>query len=323
MLARYAGHLCFGTRHMSMFEIIADSLPQNLAEDKELNEWFDELRRDPFVRLGTPIVAETQHLFRTALRTSTSLLTFALSPILYPLSKYLTLSKPTLAPCPFPTNRDFQISGRGEIAITHLNLLDRARQHFRNLANSIASSRSPILRHGYKIAGAIITVPLHFLLEPSKESLVITAIQRYFPTFNVADFVNWMEFGFLPFFMDSYLRGSKADTTILAMPNIVQERQLQIADLVLKDCTLRSRLLSISDVEVMDFDFKGHMPVLVVKFAADHTEEVRAGNGEILSGGPEEIRRTEIIAEVGVHTAGSVPVWKVAEFHQGVSNSRI
>jgi hypothetical protein len=306
-----------------MFEILVDSLPQALAEDKELQEWKNELYTDPLVRLASPVLHETDHIFRTLLRTSSSVMKFALSPICYPLSKVLKPTEFTLTPCPFPTSRDLQISGDGAIAIKSLNFLDRTRLHFKNLASSLASSRSPILRNGYRVAGAIISVPLYLLLEPSKESLVILAIQRYFPTFNVGEFADWLESSFLPFFIDSHLRGATSTLKLVANAAVVQERQLQIADVIISGCSYRSRLFSVSDVDVLEFDFKGHLPVLNVKCCADHSEEIRSQTGEIAQGGPEDIRRTEYMVEIGINTTGNHPEWKVNDVHIGTQTTRI
>jgi hypothetical protein len=77
------------------------------------------------------------------------------------------------------------------------------------------------------------------------------------------------------------------------------------------------------DTEIMDFEFKGTLPVITVKCVADHTEDIRSHNGEQIIGGPECIRSTEFLTAMGVVVAEQTPTWKAVELHTGSTYKRI
>lgn len=312
-----------GCRSISMFDALGDSLMQDLASDKDVATWLNALKSDPLVVAGTAIVNETNFYFRTILRASTSILSTIALPVTYPLSKFVKPVEFELVPCPFHTKKDVVLSGNGDMVIRRQNIIDRCLDGFKNLGNSLSISRNRLLRGAYRVGSTIVSYPLTVLAEPSKESLVMMSIQRYFPDFSVPRFSEWLEESFLPFLISSYIRGRTSDMKLVAGPTVVQERQMAVSELVLSGMTIKSRLFSVSDVEVSDFDFATHLPVISVRCFADHSEHIVNMKGETVVGSAEDVKRTEFLIAVRIDNTGPEPVWKAHELHVGSQMNRI
>jgi predicted lipid-binding transport protein (Tim44 family) len=149
------------------------------------------------------------------------------------------------------------------------------------------------------------------------------AIQRHFPDFNVAEFAGWLERSFLPHLLSSWIAGQASRLRDVAEANVIQERQLQVSEYVSSGLIIHSRILSVYNVEVMDFDFKGHRPTISVSCMVDHTEDVRSRGGNQRIGGPEEIFASEFLVAVTVAEVGNEPVWKANELRAGNPRTRI
>ena len=312
-----------GLRSLSMFEALVESFPQDLASDKDVNIWLTALKNDPVVLAGTAVASEANFYFRTLLRVSSSLIGTVTLPITYPLSKILKPVEFALTPCPFITKKDVVLAGTGDMVVRRQNIIDRCIDSFTNIGNAMSISRSRLVRSAYRIGSTVISYPLTLLAEPSKESLVMMSIQRYFPDFSVPRFSAWLEESFLPFLISSYVRGRTSDMKLVAGPTVVQERQMAVSELVLAGMTIKSRLFSVSDVEVSDFDFATHLPVISVRCYADHSEHIVNMKGETVVGSAEDVKRTEFLVAVRIDNTGPEPVWKAHELHVGAQMNRI
>jgi hypothetical protein len=170
---------------------------------------------------------------------------------------------------------------------------------------------------------AALSIPLRLVSEPSREQLVVSAIQQHFPDFNLLDFTKWMEKSFFPFFLTQAIACRPSGLVEVADAGVIKDRELYIATVVQGGAIVHSKFLSVYDVEVMDYEFKGTFPVVSVKGVADHTEDIRTDNGKQISGGPECIYATEFLLAMTVMVVGDEPVWKAIEFHQGSVCKRI
>lgn len=312
-----------GQRYLSMFEALVESFPQDLANDRDVNIWLTALKNDPLVLAGTAVANEANFYFRTLLRVSSSLIGTVTLPITYPLSKILKPVEFKLTPCPFVTKKDVVLAGTGDMVIRRQNIIDRCLDRVTNIGNAMSISKNPLLRGAYRVGSTVISYPLTLLSEPSKESLVMMSIQRYFPDFSVPRFQTWLEESFLPFLLSSYIRGRTSDMKLVAGATVVQERQMAVSELVLSGMTIKSRLFSVSDVEVSDFDFATHLPVISVRCFADHSEHIVNMRGETVVGCAEDVKRTEFLVAVRIDNTGPEPVWKAHELHVGSQMNRI
>lgn len=314
----------FGVRCVTMFTGLEDSsIAQSLQEDRDVQIWLNAFKRDPVVRLTSGVLNESQFYLRTALTTSSAILSAALYPITKPLSYFVKPNVYSLTPCPFPAAQKLKISGRGDIAIKKLGIIDRTQLFFDNVANSIAVSRNPLIKYTWSGIKTVITFPLRIVSEPSKESLVLTTVRQYFPSFETAKFVKWMEESFLPVFMERYIKGFTLSLKEVAMINLVQERQMSIADIVMNRLTIRSKLLQVYGVEVLEFDFKARNPIIIMKFYADQVEHMINQEGQTVIGGPQNVVMNEYMVSMTIDDEGDHPVWKAQELHSGLSARRI
>lgn len=323
LLSRSLSPQTFGMRSVSMFDVLSESLVQDLSSDKDVQTWMNALKADPVVATGTAVAKETSFYLKTILRTSTSLLNTALLPITYPLSKVIPKPKVELKPCPFEARKDVVISGTGAIAFRRQNIVEKMLQSFKNAGNAMSVSKFGAIRGAHKIALALFSAPLTVLSEPSKETLVMMSIQRYFPDFNTAEFTTWLKDSFLPFLLTSYIGGRTNDLKMVAGATVVQERTLAVSEYVLSGMRVMSRFLSVSDVEIVDFDFSNHMPIISVRCHADHTEEVVTKSGVTIMGSGEDVKRSEFVIALKIDNSGSEPLWKAHELHIGTQMNRI
>jgi len=157
----------------------------------------------------------------------------------------------------------------------------------------------------------------------SRESFVVLAIRRHFPGFQTRPFVRWLEASFLPVLLSAWVRGYAEDLRAVADAGVVWERQQAIGEQVVSGLRVRSRLLTVSDVEVVEFDFAAQVPLVSLRCFADYIEDVRTEDGAIVTGGPEAIRRTEFFVAVTVDTTGPEPVWKTSQLRVGARMRRI
>ncbi|KAH0785111.1 hypothetical protein GPJ56_011057 [Histomonas meleagridis] len=311
-----------GIRSLSMFDVLSDSLAKDLAENEEVNDWVNSLRQDPFVKAVSSTSREVGHYTKLALSVTSSIANTIFLPITKPLSKILKPKKIKFTKCPFPPANSLNISGKGEIAQVNLNLFDRFKLSMKNISNRAEISDVALIKGAFKVSEALLSIPLKFIGEPSKESLVITSIQRYFPTYNTAAFLKWAEESFLPFFVDNYLRGTLI-LKLAAEPNITQERQVQIAEYVTSGMTVKSKLLSVYNVDSHEFEFKNGNPVIVVRCNADYIENIVDRRGVSIIGGPEFIKRVDLMLGITINNTGEEPVWKVNEVSIGAECRRI
>jgi hypothetical protein len=313
----------FGHRRVSAFEVFLDSFGQDWERSEEVQGWMTRLREDPLVRVGEAVAGEARHLLRTTVSATSVLAHTALLPITYPLSKFVKPVSLDLTPCPFTATRSPVAVGAGEIQSKRLNFWERSQQRLKNIGYSVALSRSPVLRAGYALVSALASIPLHLMSEPSREMLVIMAIQRHFPDFNVSQFAGWLERSFLPHLLSHWIAGRASSLRDVAEASVIQERQLQVSDYVSSGLIIHSRMLSVYDVEVIDFDFKGHTPMISVSCLVDHTEDIRSRAGNQRIGGPEEIFASEFLVAVTVADVGDEPVWKANELRASSPRTRI
>ncbi|OHT11002.1 hypothetical protein TRFO_19496 [Tritrichomonas foetus] len=323
-LIPYRPKLQFGSRHVSMFDTLGDTLAQNLSEDPEVQTWVTAIKSDPAVRLVSLTARETGFYLTTALKMSNSLFRTATLPVTIPLSKYYPKKDFELTPCPFPAARITKMKGNGELVVRQNNPIENIVEGAKNLSYKAELSKSFLVRSLYKLGSLIFSLPARFqLTEPTKECLVLMAIQRYFPSYDEATFSKWLEESYLPCLASYYIRGMTNSLQKVAETSIVQERQLQIANYVLNGYVIKSRLLSVSNVEILDYDFKAHKPIVTIRFSADHTEYIVSKGGTVIAGGPDDIKKSDFLVLLTINETGSKPVWKANEVHIGQVSDRI
>lgn len=323
-LIRASPNLKFGARSASMFEALGETLGQNLSEDSDVQKWVLAFKGDPTVRLLNATTEGAQFYFSTALQMTNSIFNFATRPITIPLSKILKEPEIKLTPCPFPPAKITKMKGSGELAIRQNTPFDNAMLNLKNLSYKAELSKNFLLRFLYKVGSLVCSLPSRLsLTSPSKECLVLMAIQQYFPSYNEATFAKWLENSFLPCMTHYYIRGMTRSLQTVAETSIVQERQMQVADYVISGYLIRSRLLSIYDVEIVDYDFKGHHPIITVRYSADHTEHVVTKKGVTVMGGPQCVKKSMFLALITISETGAEPAWKATEIHIGQVSDRI
>lgn len=311
-----------GVRQISIYEIIMDSLPKNLTEDKEVTDWVNSLKADPMVKIISCTTKELNHYLRTTLSVTSSLVNTALYPITKPVSKIVKDKKITLEQCPFQVANNLNISGNGELCRRKLGFFDNFRLSIKNLMNSSVLSNNVVLRKTFALSEKVLNIPIGILSEPSKENMVMFAIQKYYPDFNIGKFTKWLEDNFLPCFMSDYIKGSLSLKNE-AEVNIVQERQMQIANYVSSRMIVKSKLLSVYDVDVMNFDFKGGNPMVQVKCSADYIEHITDRNHKTVIGAPDNILKIDVLVSLTINNSGNAPVWKANEISIGSQCTRI
>lgn len=315
-------HTNTGIRQISIYEILLESLPKNLSEDKEVVDWVNSLKSDPLIKVASFTSNEINHYIRTSLAVASSLASTALYPITYPFSKVIPNKKITLKPCPFRPGNSLNISGKGDVGPANLNIYDKFKLFMKNVSNSASVSKNGAVRSAFGMTEKLLSLPFKLLTEPSKESMVISAIQRYYPDFNIGEFSKWLEDNYLPCFLSDYIKGSLGLKNE-AEANIVQERQIQIADYVSSGMIVKSKLLSVYDVDVLNFDFKGGNPLVQVKCSADYVEHITDRNHKTVIGAPDNILKIDVLISLTINKNGNEPTWKANEISIGAQSTRI
>ncbi|OHS94009.1 hypothetical protein TRFO_39833 [Tritrichomonas foetus] len=313
-----------GSRNMSMFEAFNSSIGQNLHDDPDVQTWMTAIKNDPIVKTTSKVAQLTNSALMLTLSSADRIANAALLPITYPLSKIYPKFEHTLTNCPFPPSPPVTISGRGDLQVRKNNFIEKLQLTCKNVSNSLESSRSFLIRNGFKLTKFLLTVPFKIRFsDTSKENLVLTAIDRYFPSFNAPDFCTWMEESFLPVVLSYYISGKTNKMKELADTGIVQERQVQIASVIMAGHIIKSRLLDVSNVSILDYDFKNSLPILSVKCNVDYIENIVDKNGENVVGAPDNIKRSEVLIQMLLNTDGDVPKWKAYEIRIASANDRI
>ena len=312
------------SRHASMFDMLAENLGQNFSEDESVNFWADALLSDPLVQISSHVVKEAGFYGKTALLASNSILRTMTLPLTIPLSKRLKAKKIKLTDCPFPPARVSKIKGKGELVIRENSAYDQIMLGTKNFIYRVQLSKNPLLRGLYKLGNFIVTLPFRtrFNME-SKSQLVMMSILLYFPSFDETKFLNWLEESFLPCLANFYLKGMTVSLKQVAEQAIVTERQMQVSEQFLAGYINRSRILSVYDVEILEYDFKQSKPVVTIRFSVDHTDHLVNRKGDTVSGGPDEIKKSTFLTLLTVVESGSKPVWKANEIHILQQSDRI
>jgi len=322
-LTSFSSHSIFGSRCESMFTFLGDSLFRDLQEDNDVKLWMKSIESSLIVKTTSAVLSEADFYGKTALNVGAYFVQKSLLPITFPLSKVIKNTEKKLKPCPFPPAKGLFHGGKGDLAFKKLSIFEKASLGMTNLKNKLTYSKSKVLRNSLEAMYTLGSLPFKFLSEPSKEQLVQMAIQMYFPTYNTAEFRTWVSESFLPVLLERYLKGNITKLAEVASPQIVKQRQMAIADYVISKVIIRSRLLSVADVEIVDFEFIQRSPVVLVKCSADFTHEMRNQKNEVIEGGEQQIQHCEYVVAISINADGPVPVWKANEIHAGSSNTRI
>lgn len=314
----------FGVRKLSMFEALHSNLPQDFANDAGVQKWMIEIKNDPFIKLTSTIFKHSNRAIRKTLYGVDRIANYSLLPFTYPISKVLPKPKLELEKCPFRPEKSISISGHGDLIIRHNNFFEQLQLQCKNIGASLETSKLFPVRIGYKFARFVLLLPFHFNLKNfSKEHYVLTNIDRYFPTFNGPDFCTWMEDSFLPVLLTYYISGKTAQMKEIADYGIVQERQVQVASEIANGNFIKSRLLSVSNVSIIDYEFKNNLPALSIKCSIDYIEYIVDKNGKAVVGFPDNIKRSDVLVQMIINTEESLPKWKAYEIRYSSVSSRI
>lgn len=314
----------FGVRKLSMFEALQTNLPQDFGNDPGVQKWIGEIKNDPLIKLSSSIAKHSHRVIRKTLYGIDRVANVSLLPITYPVSKILPKTKFELTECPFRAEKPISILGRGDLVVRQNNFLENFQLKCKNVANSLETSRFFILRNGFKFARFVLLLPFRFRFANfSKEYYVLTTIDRYFPTFNGPDFCTWMEDSFLPVLLSYYISGKTNKMKEIADYGIAQERQVRIASEIISGHFIKSRLLSVSNVSIIDFEFKNNIPALSIKCSIDYIEHITDKNGKDVVGSPDNIKRSDVLVQMIINTEESIPKWKAYEIRFASVNNRI
>lgn len=314
----------FGVRKLSMFEVLQTNLPQDFENDVGVQKWMSEIKSDPLIKLSSSIAKHSNNVIRKTLSGVDRAANISLLPITYPMSKVLPKTKIELSECPFRAQKPISISGRGDLIIRKNNFFENLQLKFKNLSYSIETSKFFIIRNGFKFARFVLLLPFRFRFANfSKEYYVLTTIDRYFPTFNGPDFCTWMEDSFFPVLLSYYISGKTNQMKDIADYGIIQERQVRIASEIINGHFIKSRLLSVSNVSIIDFDFKNNLPALSVKCSVDFIEHITDKSGKNIIGSPDNIKHSDVLVQMIINTEGSLPKWKAYEIRFSSVNDRI
>ena len=311
-----------GVRDQSMWSNFFNSIGNDLKDDESIKTWTEGLLRDPLVKLTLGITNEVTFLGKTTLFAGTALAKKLATPITYPLSKIIKKQKFVLTECPFQPSKTIE-SEASDIVLRKLNFIESSLLSFKNLHNSLTISTNPIIRTTYNTLQTLASIPVKYFTEPSKDQLVLMAIQAYYPDFNIADFTKWAEKSFLPVFIQRYLRGNITQLQDIATQKIIKERKLAILDLIEQRLLIRSKLLDITDIDVLGYDFGEKRPSVLFRCSCDHTYEIRTLRNQIYAGGPQTIHHTDFMVALSVDASGDKPRWIATEVSVGGSKSRI
>ena len=312
----------FGARNESMWSNFFNSIGADLKDDHSIQIWTEGLMRDPLVKLTRGIMNEAAFLGKTTLFAGTAIAKTICKPITYPLSKIIKKPKYVLTECPFEVAKVYDTQDSA-LVLRKLNLLESSMLSLKNIHNMLTISSSPAIRTTYNTLHTLVSIPIKYFTEPSKEQLVLMSIQAYFPSFNIADFIKWAKSSFLPVFIQRFLRGNITDLQEMASQKIVKERRLAILDLIEQRLIIRSRLLDITDVDVVGYDFGDQKPSILLRCSCDHTYEIRTLKNQLFAGGPQSIQHTDFLIAISVDSSGEKPKWMVTEVSAGDSKNRI
>ena len=312
-----------GVRYESVWSNFFSSIENDLKDDKTNQIWFEGLQRDPLVKLTAGIVNEALFYGKTAINAGTAIAKTAALPITYPLSKIIKKQDFKLTKCPFPPAKTDDVSAGTELMLKKLNIFEKIALKLKNTQNSLSISKNPLTRAVYSAAEVAVSVPVKYFTEPSQEQLVVMAIQGYYPTFNIAEFTNWIKSSFLPVLIERYLRGNVTLLEEVASQKIVKERRLAILEFLNNRLIIRSRLLDITEVNVLGYDFGNRMPSVLVKCGCDHTNEVKTMRNKPYLGGPDEIQHTDFMVALSVDASGEEPRWIATEITATGAMNRI
>ena len=308
-----------------MWDTLIPDIGHALAEDKNVTSWITALRRDPFVKIGTFAINELNFHTSTIIKAGSSVISTALTPFTYPLSKFVQTSKPKLIPLPFKVASKIRDNSRGELIAYKGNLFDKAQNALSDISSSLVSSKIPGVSKIYRAAASLISYPIHKLSEPSQEELVLMAIRMSFPDFQIGPFSNWLEKSFLPTLLSRYIRANAMLLSELCETQVITERSMTIMDYTSAGLLIMSRFLSLHDTEIIEYGFAGRSPSLTLRCSCDHTHDIRTSQNHIIViGGPSEIVKTEYIIVIKLtKDRKDQPCWKVSEFHEGKTTPRI
>lgn len=312
-----------GTRNLSIFAILGSNLSQDLANDQGVQYYLTSLKRDPIVKFSSRLITNTNIIFLKSLSGLDRAVNFSLLPITYPLSRIMKKKEVKLKECPFKPQNPITITGKGYLVLRKNNYFDQFRLSLRNFGYRLELSPNPFLRNGYQCLKFVLLTPLTIhLLTYSKERSVLTAIDKYFPTFNGPDFCEWMKKSFLPVLLSAYISGHTSKMKCISDYGILQERQVQVSQEISRNHFIKSRLLSISNVGICDYDFKNGMPILSVKCDADLIQHIVNENGDDVDGNKENIKRAKMVVQMIINT-DELPEWKAYEIRYASIDDRI
>lgn len=325
MLSSFASKGGFsGVRNASVFTNFADNIGRNLTENQEVATWLNGLLNDPLVKLTTNVFEEISFYGKTALNAGTAITKLAISPITYPLSFIIQKKPYVLTPCPFSTSKvSFEVETKGEVVPRQQNIIDKIIYKMKNVKNAASVSKNAFVRVPFQAAANASQVIISKLTQPSTEQLVQMSIQMYFPDFTIAEFKNWIEKSFLPVLLERYLRGNIKQLEEITTQQVAKERQMAVVQFLSNRLIIRTKLLSITDVDIMGFDFTNRMPSILVKCSADHTNEVITMNGVLVEGGPQDICHTDFLVVLTIDSLREEPRWVASELRPNSTGNRI
>lgn len=326
MISTFSQHGGFsGVRYASVFTNFMDNIGRNLSENQEVTTWMNGLKNDPLVKLTAGVVEEAAFYGKTALNAGTAITKVAVWPITYPLSFIIKKNPYTLVPCPFPAAQvSFEVESKGDLVLRKQNLIEKFIYKLKNVKNAASVSKNAFIRVPFQALANASSVVVSKLTQPSKEQLVQMSIQMYYPTFTISEFKQWIEKSFLPVLLERYLRGNIKQLEELTSQQVAKERQLAVVQFLSNRLIIRTKLLSITDVDIMGFDFTNRMPSILVRCSADHTNEVITMNsGTIVEGGPQDICHTDFLVVLTIDASKDTPRWIASELRPDSTSNRI
>lgn len=314
-----------GSRYApNLVEVFAQNFTAAMADDAEIQKYTTYFKQDLSVKLVSGAMRGAGYYAETGLKMTNTFFNLFTYPITYPLSKFSHPPEYKLTPCPFPPAKMPPLHGKGYLALRKNTIYEQMQLNLKNLIYKAELSKNICLKFLFSAADKITSLKdrlSSFLL--SKSQLVYLTIQNYFPTFDEGQFVEWLESSFLPCLTHYYLRGLITPLKTVASTSVVQERQMQISSYVISGLFVRSRLLSLYDVEIVDFDFKGHLPIVNVRYSIDYIDHVINRKGKTVIGGPECVKKTDVLVLFTINDSGPEPFWTAHEVHLDQSYDKI
>ena len=318
---------CFkiGKRKFSVLEVMQNTFEENLKNDSDVQIWAKAIKSDPIIQITSKIAKRTNSAIYFALLSAEQAANAALFPITYPLSKITRKREFRLTKCPFPASPPVTISGSGDMILRKNNIFEKIQLSLKNIQNDFESSPSFILRNGYKLTKFVVTLPFKLrIADASKENIALSLIDHYFPTFQAPVFCEWMEKSFLPVALSYYLTGRTTQMKEVADHGIVQERQVQVANIIIQGHLIKSRVLDVSNVSIIDYDFRNNLPTISLKCSVDYVDHIVDKTGKTVSGAPDNIKRSDVYVQMIINTTEStLPKWKAYEIRFANAYNRI